>query len=51
MPRYEAFTKAALALDEAGVRFVSIAGNDDMLVTALAPDSLALDRRRRPPLS
>ena len=42
MPRYEAFTKAALALDEAGVRFVSIAGNDEMLVTALAPDSFAL---------
>lgn len=41
MPRYEAFTAAALALDEAGVQFVNIAGNDDILVSALAPDSLA----------
>ena len=42
MPRYEAFTKAALALDEAGVRFVSIAANDEMLVTALAPEAFSL---------
>ena len=42
MPRYEAFTKAALALDEAGVRFVSIAGNDELLITAIAPDAFRL---------
>ena len=41
MPRYEAFTAAALALDEAGVQFVSIAGNDEILVSALAPENLA----------
>jgi hypothetical protein len=42
MPRYEAFTAAALALDEAGVRFVSIAGNDELLVSAIAPESYTL---------
>jgi hypothetical protein len=42
MPRYEAFTNAALALDAAGVRFVSIAGNDELLVSALAPESFRL---------
>jgi hypothetical protein len=40
LPRYEAFTKAALALVGTGTRFVDIAGNDDILVTALAPDSV-----------
>jgi hypothetical protein len=36
LPRYEEFTRTALALTEAGVRFVDIAGNDEMLVTVLA---------------
>ena len=42
MPRYEAFTKAALAMNDAGTRFVSIAGNDELLVSAIAPAGFAL---------
>ena len=41
MPRYEAFTKAALDLDGKGVRFVSIAGNDELLITALTPKGVS----------
>jgi hypothetical protein len=37
MPRYEAFTTIALALHAQGVRFVNIAGNDEILVTAIGP--------------
>jgi hypothetical protein len=37
MPRYEAFTVRALDLIARGVRFVDIAGNDEMLVTAIVP--------------
>jgi hypothetical protein len=40
MPRYEAFTRSALALDAAGVRFVNVAGNDELLLTAIAPADL-----------
>lgn len=37
-PRYRAFTDLAKALAAAGVRFVEIAGNDDILFTALSGD-------------
>lgn len=36
LPRYEAFTQVALALHAQGVRFVNIAGNDEILLTAIA---------------
>ncbi len=42
LPRYEAFTRAALALDAKGVRFVSVAGNDELLLTAIAARDMAL---------
>jgi hypothetical protein len=42
MPRYEAFTKAALDLDSAGVRIVDIAGNDELMVTVIGSDGLTL---------
>jgi hypothetical protein len=35
-PRYRAFTKVARAIAKAGGRFLEIAGNDDILVTALS---------------
>ena len=37
LPRYEAFTQVALELIDRGVTFDQIAGNDDVLVTAIAP--------------
>jgi hypothetical protein len=37
LPRYEAFTPAALKLAGKGVGFVDVAGNERMLVTVLAP--------------
>ena len=37
MPRYQAFTEIVPALARQGVRFIQIAGNDDILVTVLAP--------------
>jgi hypothetical protein len=37
LPRYEAFTHVVMALHAQGVRFVNIAGNDEILVTAIAP--------------
>ena len=40
IPRYEAFTGHARTLIEQGVRFLDIAGNDEILVTALAPAAL-----------
>ncbi|HYN06862.1 MAG TPA: hypothetical protein VES67_05695 [Vicinamibacterales bacterium] len=43
MPRYEAFTTIALALHAQGVRFVNIAGNDEILVTAIGPAGRATD--------
>ena len=36
MPRYEEFTKAALAMNVLGVQFVDVAGNDEILITVLA---------------
>jgi hypothetical protein len=40
LPRYEAFTQAAIALLGTGARFVDIAGNDRILVTVIAPSAL-----------
>lgn len=37
LPRYESFTQIALGLIDRGVTFEQIAGNDDILVTAIAP--------------
>lgn len=37
-PRYRAFTEVVRGLGSRGRRFVEIAGNDDVLVTALVPD-------------
>jgi hypothetical protein len=37
IPRYEAFTGHALRMIAQGVRFVDVAGNDEILVTVLAP--------------
>jgi hypothetical protein len=39
LPRYEAFTQILPRLARQGVRFVEIAGNDEILVTAIAPQS------------
>ena len=36
LPRYEAFTATALALNAKGARFVDIAGNDELLITPCA---------------
>ena len=43
LPRYEAFTQVALALHAQGVRFVNIAGNDEILVTAIGPAARSPD--------
>ena len=40
IPRYEAFTGRAKLLIAQGVRFLDIAGNDDILVTVLAPAAM-----------
>lgn len=37
LPRYEAFTTVVTALVRQGVRFVDIAGNDTIVVTAIVP--------------
>ncbi len=37
IPRYQEFTTVAAWLAERGVRFVEIAGNDEILVSAIAP--------------
>ena len=42
MPRYEAFTKAALDLEAAGAQLLSVAGNDVMLITAVGPADMTL---------
>ena len=39
LPRYEAFTRAALTLVDAGVRFLDVAGNERMLMTVVVPAS------------
>jgi hypothetical protein len=36
LPRYEAFTAVVLSLAAQGVRFVNVAGNDEILLTAVA---------------
>src|SRR5713101_123103 len=36
-PRYEAFTHVVTALVKQGVRFRDLAGNDEILLTAIAP--------------
>lgn len=41
LPRYEAFTTPALALLAAGARFVSIAGNDELMIGVLVSDGRA----------
>jgi hypothetical protein len=43
LPRYEDFTATALALTGKGARFTDIAGNDVLLVTALARRGIATD--------
>lgn len=37
MPRYEEFTEIVTTLARRGVRFLDIAGNDEILLTAIAP--------------
>ena len=37
IPRYEAFTKIVPKLTGAGMQFVEIAGNDEILITVIAP--------------
>lgn len=41
IPRYQEFTPTAIRLVERGVRFREIAGNDEIVLSALAPDSFA----------
>lgn len=41
MPRYEAFTKTVPRLINQGVQFVEIAGNDEILITIIAPNDWA----------
>ena len=43
LPRYEDFTATALALNGRGVRFTDIAGNEVMVVTALARRGIPTD--------
>jgi hypothetical protein len=43
LPRYEDFTATALALNGRGVRFTDIAGNDTMVITALARRGIPTD--------
>ena len=40
LPRYEAFTRTTLPLLATGARFVDVAGNDQILVTALTSSAL-----------
>jgi hypothetical protein len=42
LPRYEAFTHAALMFIDRGGRFASIAGNDEMLLTGLVSTTVAV---------
>ncbi len=43
IPRYEAFTQTVPRLAQQGVRFVEIAGNDEILITAIAPQDWDYD--------
>jgi hypothetical protein len=49
LPPREAFTETVRLLQSKGVRFLSVAGNDDIVLTALAPNALIytvpIDRR------
>jgi hypothetical protein len=40
LPRYEQFTHTVLGLQARGIRFVDIAGNDEILVTAIVPAAM-----------
>ncbi len=42
LPRYAAFTSVVTALAKQGVRFHDLAGNDEILLTAIAPRELVL---------
>jgi hypothetical protein len=43
IPRYEAFTKTVLSLARQGIGFIEIAGNDEILVTAMVPKGELVD--------
>jgi hypothetical protein len=43
LPRYEAFTPASLQLLAGGARFLDVAGNDNMLITAIVRNGTAAD--------
>jgi hypothetical protein len=45
IPRYEAFTVRTKLLVSQGVRFLDIAGNDEILITILAPAAVETDNR------
>ena len=49
LPPREGFTETVRQLQSKGVRFLSIAGNDDILLTALAPNALVDAVPIRPP--
>lgn len=46
MPRYEEFRDSAIKLSKSGVRFVEIAGNDQILLTAVVPANWRYDVAR-----
>lgn len=43
IPRYEAFREPLISLSKQGVEFVEIAGNDDILITAIVPRNWTQD--------
>jgi hypothetical protein len=43
LPRYAAFTENVLGLLDGGVRFLDIAGNDEVLITIVAPADLQME--------
>ena len=44
LPRYEAFTEIVPRLTQQGAHFVEIAGNDEILITVLAPRDWVYDQ-------
>ena len=40
IPRHEAFTPIVIGLVKQGVQFLELAGNDEILLTAMAPSAL-----------
>ena len=50
IPRYQEFTPTAMSLAQQGVRFTDIAGNEDIVVSVLAPRSFAWDLDQGKPL-